>query len=194
LTNRGLRIEKCSEVYKSTIKSEREGAEITTYHIAIGYRRGSVGRFDFDMLLRKAGPDVFLRIGNLLHDCDGVSRKFIKMSMPQFFIQTDNLNTLAFPAFEQELSLYIPKHKELQIQNVVPESHWDESRRRLFFKPERADCVLALACKLILGGSSFWVTICFDFRGNVPHSMVFSALEYPEQSQWLLRSNRRAKA
>lgn len=182
LTNKGLRIENFPYLEKRTINNNETGSESITYYIPVGFQRG-VAQLYFGILLQKAGPDIFVRIGNLLHYDMRCLGRFQPVRMPHFFIQTDNINSLICGYLPHSVSIYIPKHANFQIQAVIPESHWDESRR-IFFKPQDKSYVLALACKINLGESELEVTICINNHSRGPFCWVFGTRRYPARSPW----------
>lgn len=186
LTNKGLRFENFAGLEKYTVRSGEVGSQSIVYNIPVGFQRGSCAQPDFCILLQKTCPDVFIRIGNLLYDNKQRSGLWPVAPMPHFFIKTDSLNSLVFREFAHVLSLYIPKQDNLQIQAVVPESHWDENRR-LFFEPEDRNWVLAVSCKLSHGESTLEVIIYIDYRSSVPRYRIASTHEYPQHSLWLFR-------
>jgi hypothetical protein len=89
LTNKGLRFEQFKLLWSISAKTEDSEHKLTRYSITLGLRLKSSGRSDFRMQLRKVGPGLFIRDGNLVEEPPPPSDSRSRVPMAQFYILTE---------------------------------------------------------------------------------------------------------
>jgi hypothetical protein len=86
--------------------------------------------------------------------------------------------------------VHFPRNDEIEIRNVIPESHWDDTSQIFFAPLEGSSLVLATACLVTWGTSNAQVIVCIDFSTNNPFCRIFDAEKYAQYTSWLFRYGR----
>jgi hypothetical protein len=79
---------------------------------------------------------------------------------------------------------------QFKIQEVVPNSHWDEANSLFFAPVENFKLVLAACGSIALGGSTVQVVVCIDFQSDPLRCRIFDVETHNQQSAWLFRHTR----
>lgn len=197
ITNKGLRFDRSRYLYKMSVK--KGATEVTRYAIPLGYRKDSDGTIDYSIQLRKSGPNVFLRDGKLLVEnrdtSYSVQSRATRLPMiNNFHIHVDTQHSPLLKFIE---GIHVPKHDRVQIKEVIPESHWDETNRMFFTPPEdHYSLALAMFCHVTIGTaglkSRVKVVVYILFGPTIPssHCRIFDPSKHQEHSAWLFRHKR----
>ncbi len=208
ITNKGLRFENFKRLRKILIKGADNGlgvsetseyltTSVMTYYIPLGGfwnpNRSEVSTTTtLAMKLRKIGPDLFVRFGELLKipwDLNSSpSMSFhICLEPPELRFGRN--------ADAREGAVYFPR-QAFQIKDVVPESYWDAADM-LFYAPwDDFSLVLAARGVVHLADSVVTLMLCFRFMLDTEHltfhtsCMVFNAEKHNRLVSWLFRHKR----
>jgi len=192
MTNKGLRFDNFKTLWQIRTKNEGNKHETTEYSIPVGNERivrdkGDVWR-DFRLHLRKVGPELFIRVGNLVRDPNPwpLNESRTRVPLVTFYINTETPDSYAFEHGNQYRSIRFPKDDKIAIRYASPESHWDGASQIFFAPLEDLTMVLAASCLVTLGASKTQVVVCFDFRTNGPFCKIFDAEKYSQHTSWLI--------
>ncbi|TVY93493.1 Vegetative incompatibility protein HET-E-1 [Lachnellula willkommii] len=190
MTNKGLRFDRFACLYKR-IQDDASGTGCTRYSIPLGVDPGKPVAVHYFMQLRKVGPGVFLRDGKLLVD-DGSLGHGPTTRLPtlDFYIHADTQEAHALESSRRHKAVHFPSHDQIRVQGVLPESHWDDSKKRFFTEFADDNLVLATSCLVKLETAQVHVVVCINFSAEVPSCRIFNAEEYQKQLSWLLRHQR----
>ncbi|TVY20832.1 Vegetative incompatibility protein HET-E-1 [Lachnellula arida] len=164
MTNKGLRFDRFACLYKR-IQDDASGTGFTRYSTPLGVDPGGPVAVHYFMQLRKVGPGVFLRDGKLLE-------------------------AHALESSRRHKAVHFPRHDQIRVQGMLPESHWDDSKKRFFTEFADDNLVLATSCLVKLEAAQVHVVVCINFSAEVPSCRIFNAEEYQTQLSWLLRHQR----
>ncbi|KAH7417941.1 heterokaryon incompatibility protein-domain-containing protein [Cadophora sp. MPI-SDFR-AT-0126] len=196
LTNKGLRMDKCVDVYEVIPKTDTSLPHATGFVMPLGYRKLSdpePDEYDIYLNLWKVGPNYFLR--------ESISRRpdncrFVSSPMLSFYIVSDTQDLLSFKRMRLTNAVHFPRIADFKIQHAIPQSHWDHSRQ-LFFAPYTSgDLVLAAYIKITLApGIETQVVLCVNFSrskgGSLePRCLIFDEESHNDISVWLFRHKR----
>jgi hypothetical protein len=96
VTNKGLRFDNFMRLWRICTKNQDTEHAPTTYSITLGLRLNFGGRTDFRMQLRKVGPRLFIRDGNLIEEPWPSNDSRTKVPTDQFFYTHGNARFLCF--------------------------------------------------------------------------------------------------
>jgi hypothetical protein len=152
-----------------------------TYALPLGNRKNEW----IAVPLRKIGPGLFVRNGSLItiswNSGDGVAVNFYLHAAPSYssFFESSRLKeAVMFP------------RAQFKIQEVVPNSHWDEANSLFFAPVENLKLVLAASGSITLGGSAVQVVVCIDFESDPVRCRIFDVKTHNQLSAWLFRHTR----
>lgn len=187
MTNKGLRFDNFKFLWKhleidDTVKG---GESERTYSIPLGHRLNKSNKNWIALPLRKIGPDLFVRNGALLTaSWERGSRVAVN-----FYLHAGSSYSNYFELLRRTEAVFFPKY-QFQIQEVVPESHWDNAKS-IFFSPlESFKIVLATLGTITVGASTIRVVVCIDFEPTPLRCRIFEANAQNRLSTWLFRHTR----
>ncbi|TVY47504.1 Vegetative incompatibility protein HET-E-1 [Lachnellula cervina] len=190
MTNKGLRFDRFACLYKR-IQDDASGTEFTRYSIPLGVDPREPVAIHYFMQLRKVGPGVFLRDGKLLVDNGSLGHSpATRLPTLDFYIHADTEEAHVLESSRRHKAVHFPRHDRIQVQGVLPESHWDDSKKRFFTEFADDNLVLATSCLVRLETSQVHVVVCINFSAEVPSCRIFNAEEHQKQLSWLLRHQR----
>jgi hypothetical protein len=188
ITNKGLLFDQ----FKHLFKIKTEGSRIR-YVIPLGSRQQNNAITDFALQLRKVGPNVFVRYGGLLRLDRSERDMCVQISRLNFYIFLDAQDFNEAPLVKNPKGIHFSKNQRIHVQEVIPESHWDETNQMFFTPSEDKDLILAASCFILYGESSVQIIICIDFRKEQPTCRILvpeKIPEHKEQSSWLFGHKR----
>ncbi|TVY29236.1 Vegetative incompatibility protein HET-E-1 [Lachnellula hyalina] len=190
MTNKGLRFDRFACLYKR-IQDDDGGIESTRYSIPLGVDRGETDAIHYFMQLRKVGPGVFLRDGKLLIDNGSLGHgPANRLPTLDFYIHADTQEAHVLESSRRHKAVHFPRHDQIRVQGVLPESHWDDSKNRFFTEFADDNLILATSCLVKLETSQAHVVVCINSSTEVPSCRIFNAEKYQKQLSWLLRHQR----
>ncbi|KAE8452716.1 hypothetical protein EG329_013975 [Mollisiaceae sp. DMI_Dod_QoI] len=185
MTNKGLKIDNFKLLWKKTIDDGNGGLE-TTYSIPLGSSYVDDVHVWIAMPIRKIGPDVFVRSGRLLTTTWTSARR----AAVSFYLHAATINPHIFEALRRQEAVHFPKHK-FQIEEVIPESHWDDANSLFFHPLDDFSLVLAAQCNVVVRGSTIQFVVCILYPSpGHPKCLVFSTNGHHRLSSWLFRHKR----
>jgi hypothetical protein len=190
VTNKGLRFDNFMRLWRICTKNQGSEHVPTIYSITLGMRRNIGGRTDFRMQLRKVGPRLFIRDGNLIEEPWPSNDSRTTAPTDQFFILTEMPGSYALNHRNRYRSVHFSRNDKIEIRNVIPESHWDDTSQIFFAPLESYSLVLATACLVTLGTSNAQVIVCIDFSTDDPFCRIFDAEKHAQYTSWLFRYGR----
>lgn len=109
--------------------------------------------------------------------------------MAKLFIHTEIDEThLALPTKEL-VGLRVPSHVDVDLQEVTPESHWEETNR-LFFSLDDDRLVLAVGCTIHNFNAKIQAVVIVDIGTTVPNCRIFNVDDYKSQALSIFRHKR----
>jgi Heterokaryon incompatibility protein (HET) len=184
VTNKGLRIDNFKNIWKKPIRDE-EGKTVTTYSIPLAFREKDNIKY-IAMRLRKIGPDLFIRNGKLLPSAwnQGIQTAG---SIYLYSVRSDE-----FVDWRRSDASWF-SGQDFQIQDVVPESHWDEADSSFFAPLDDIRLVMAAKGIIALGKEQIvpvQVVVSIDYRRSDLKCRIFDAQKHAEITKWLFWQKR----
>jgi hypothetical protein len=183
LTNKGLKFDNFKLLWTNLREETRDGKRRyqKTYALPLGNRKNEW----IAVPLRKIGPGLFVRNGTLItiswNTGDGVAVNFYLHAAPSY--------SSFFEGSRRKEAVMLPK-AQFKIQEVVPNSHWDEANSLFFAPVENLKLVLAASGSITLGGSAVQVVVCIDFESDPVRCRIFDVKTHNQLSAWLFRHTR----
>jgi hypothetical protein len=187
VTNKGLRLDNFRLLWRIYAKNDDNEQETARYSITLGRRYKGDSRTDFRMQLRKVGPGLFIRDGNLVEEPWPSNDSRTRVPIVQFYILTEISDSYAFEHRNRYRSVHFTRDDKIEIRNVIPESHWDDTSQMFFAPLEDYTLVLATSCLVALGASKLQVVVCINFSTDDPFCKIFDAKKYSQHTLWLFR-------
>jgi hypothetical protein len=190
MTNKGLRFDLFDCLYKISVQDDTGESDTAKFSIPLGFHEGGSKDHCF-MQLRKVGPGVYVRDGKLLMKAWSVRHSnATRLPLQDFFIHANIKEAQILESSSRPKTVHFPKHEQIQILDVLPESHWDETKRRFFAAFEDDNLVLATCCLLQLETAQVPAVVCINKSSSNPSCRIFDTSKHQQELSWLLRHKR----
>jgi hypothetical protein len=183
MTNKGLRFDNFKMLFKKIyVPNFTHEPESEFYIVPLG----CFGAIDdwVAMPLRKIGPSLFVRYGDLVPNVPKNSGR----EAVSFYLHANALKPRDDEAFRQREVIDFTG-VNFKPEKLVPESHWDH-QNHLFFAPlEDSSLVLAVG-GIIQTESQIRVIICIEYHENFQRCLIFEAEKHRSLWLWLFHQKR----
>jgi len=198
MTNKGLRFDNFKMLFTKNV--ERDSSDSSDSRYEAGYWPPTTSptetryfiplgckRYDKSwtaVWLRKVGPSLFIRYGDLVHYVEhNAGREAVS-----FYLHANIWNIRDEEDYRRREIIFVGGNN-FSVEKTVPGSHWDR-KDRLFFAPsEDSSLVLAVGGN-IQAAVPFQLILCFVCHEITPNCVIFEAENHMHLWSWLFMQKR----